>query len=146
VKPVLQALLLADHVYKDANTGKMIVAGTFNRLGVFKKQEQEAAELAQGEVAKTSVAKVQQAGSPYAYINIIEVHGSTAFELRYVDLDSHEVIFHTSQITVEAKDPLTTFEVAIPLPPLPARLGVYALELVWQSELLGSYRIVVAEV
>ena len=31
-KPVLQALVLADHVYVDAETGKKIIAGTFNEL------------------------------------------------------------------------------------------------------------------
>ena len=146
MKPVLQALLLADHVYQDANTGKKIVAGTFNGLRVFKKQEQEAEELAEGEMAKTPVAQVQQAGSPYAYVNITEVHGSTSFELRYVDLDSHEVVFHTSPITAEVKTPLDTIEIVIPVPSLPPRPGVYALELVWQDEVLGSHRIVVKEI
>ncbi len=31
-KPVLQALVLADHVYQDKSTGKKIIAGTFNRV------------------------------------------------------------------------------------------------------------------
>lgn len=31
-KPVLQALVLADHVYQDKITGKKIIAGTFNRV------------------------------------------------------------------------------------------------------------------
>ena len=36
-KPVLQALVLADHVYQDKTTGKMVIAGTFNRLHVFRR-------------------------------------------------------------------------------------------------------------
>ena len=31
-QPVLQALVLADHVYQDKVTGKKIIAGTFNRV------------------------------------------------------------------------------------------------------------------
>ena len=35
-KPVLQALLLADHIYQDKDTGKKIIAGTFNSLSISK--------------------------------------------------------------------------------------------------------------
>src|SRR5438094_356309 len=31
-KPVLQSLILADHVYEDKLTGKRIIAGVFNRI------------------------------------------------------------------------------------------------------------------
>ncbi|MBN1909252.1 MAG: hypothetical protein JW818_05905 [Pirellulales bacterium] len=37
MKPILQALVVADHVYQDV-TGKKIIAGTFNRI-LFKKNE-----------------------------------------------------------------------------------------------------------
>ena len=37
-KPVLQALVLADHVYQDRATGKFVIAGTFNRVFVFKRE------------------------------------------------------------------------------------------------------------
>ena len=36
-KPVLQALVLAEHVYQDRATGKMIIAGTFNRLFIHRR-------------------------------------------------------------------------------------------------------------
>ena len=35
-KPLLQALLLADHVYQDRDTGKKVIAGTFNQLHLTK--------------------------------------------------------------------------------------------------------------
>jgi hypothetical protein len=35
-KPLLQAMLLADHVYQDKDTGKKIIAGTFNSLSISK--------------------------------------------------------------------------------------------------------------
>ena len=31
-KPVLQAMVLADHVYQDRQTGKYIIAGTFSQI------------------------------------------------------------------------------------------------------------------
>ncbi len=37
MKPILQALILADHIYEDKATGKKIVAGIFNRVVVVKK-------------------------------------------------------------------------------------------------------------
>ena len=30
--PIVQAILLADHVYQDRETGKYVIAGTFNQL------------------------------------------------------------------------------------------------------------------
>jgi hypothetical protein len=39
LKPVLQALVLADNVYQDKFTGKMIIAGTFNQLFIIKPHE-----------------------------------------------------------------------------------------------------------
>lgn len=37
-KPVLQAMVLADNVYQDRMTGKFIIAGTFSRLGITRRQ------------------------------------------------------------------------------------------------------------
>jgi hypothetical protein len=37
MKPLLQALLIADHVYEDKVTGKKIVAGIFHRLAITQK-------------------------------------------------------------------------------------------------------------
>ena len=38
-KPLLQALILADHVYQDAQTGKKVIAGTFNQLFFFRQDK-----------------------------------------------------------------------------------------------------------
>ena len=35
-RPLLQALLVADHVYQDKDTGKKVIAGTFNSLSISK--------------------------------------------------------------------------------------------------------------
>jgi hypothetical protein len=55
-KPVLQALVLADHVYQDKITGKKIIAGTFNRVCFTRMRPRPpAAELEPGE-ASVSIA------------------------------------------------------------------------------------------
>ena len=50
-------------------------------------------------------------------------------------------------INIEANDPLKTIEVVVPLPVLPSpHAGVYAFELLYANELLGSVRVTVHEV
>src|SRR5262245_32592065 len=41
-RPVLQAMVLADHVYQDRLSGKYIIAGTFGRIGLRAPQAQAA--------------------------------------------------------------------------------------------------------
>ena len=148
VKPVLQALLLADHIYQDVQTHKIIVAGTFDRLMIFRSEDDAGKGEPSADAERTikPIAEVQQVGSPYAYINITEVRGKVALELRYVHLESHEVLFKTSPLPVEAKSPLDTVEVVIPIPVLPRKVGVYALEVLCENELLGAHRVVVQEI
>ena len=147
MKPILQALLLADYVYEDKRTGKRIIAGVFNKvLRILHKQEKRE-EQKEGEPVTTPIVAVQKAGSPYAYFNVTEIHGETALQLRFVSLASHEVIFRTSPIKVEADTPLTAVERFLPVPPInnfPA--GTYALELVYENMALGSYRVIIEEV
>ena len=140
VKPVLQALLLADHVYQDKDTGKKIVAGIFNRM-LRGKTEQEIEKLPSGEKVKHVLRG--QAGSPYAFISLTEIRGLLPFELRYVDLSDNRVCLRTT-FTVDCKDPLATVELSLAMPRLPTpHEGVYALELLCNDEPLGSLRITV---
>jgi len=141
VKPVLQAILLADHVYVDKGTGKHVVAGVFDRLSFIPKERREEAELAKENVVLGGM----QAGSPWAFLSITDVRGEQGFALRYVFLDDDQVIFQT-EFTIKSEDPLKTYRVVAPLPPLPSkRAGTFALEVVWNDEPIGTYRVVVAE-
>ena len=74
-KPVLQAMVLADHVYQDSTTGKFIIAGTFTRLWCSRKPllgqpappaAQPSAPAAQGAGAAGQPGGAGQSGGPGA--------------------------------------------------------------------------------
>lgn len=149
MKPVLQALLLADHVYQDKDTGKKIIAGTFNRFR-FKLKKQPAEEPDGGETAPPQRKRIVQAeefvhtGSHNVYINLTEVRGKVPLVLRYVSLRDNRVLIQCG-LEVSSNDPLQTVEVVLPFPRLPARAGVHALELLYNDDPMGALRIAVEE-
>ncbi len=145
VKPVLQALILADRVYEDKASGKKIIAGTFNKL-LFKRKA-EPPKVIEGEAGekKAVVQGGQQAGSPYAYISLTEVRGQLPMILRYVSLADNRSLMET-QFTVTSDDPLKTIELVLPLPKLPMQgAGPHALELLCENEPVGSLRVMIEE-
>lgn len=138
LKPVLQALVLADHVYEDKATGKKIIAGTFNTLLIRRRQRADA--------ARPVMPAVQQAGSPYCYISLTDAAGEIPLSLRYVDLSNEQVLFEV-KIQVKSDDRLATLELIAPLPTLPTpHEGTYTLELHCGDEPLGSLRVQVREI
>ncbi len=141
IKPVLQALLLADHVYTDQATGKKIVAGVFHQLWF--KQFKPPAPGSDMQLPPSPGGYA--AGSPFCYLSLTDVHGQQPFLLRYVDLTTDEALFQV-EITVGCQDPLATAEVVLALPRLPTQhAGAFALELMWHNEPLGSCRVCVTE-
>jgi hypothetical protein len=125
VKPILQALLLADHVYTDAGTGKKVIAGTFDCLF--------------GKEFPSEFYPVT-----YAYVCITDVHGEVPLILRYVDLSTNEVLMECGPIEVDSPDPLASIDFAVQVPPIPMpHQGVFAFELHACNELLGFLRITV---
>jgi len=123
VKPILQAILLADQVYKDARTGKNVIAGTFNSL--------RATEF------PTEFDRVT-----WAFICLTGIHNEASIILRFVDLSNDEILLETESITVRANNPLTSRDLAIPVPPIPMpHEGGFAFEIHSCDELLGSHRI-----
>lgn len=123
VRPILQALLLADQIYVDAATGKKIIAGTFNRLVC-------------EEFPTTSIV------SKFALVSLTDVHNEVEISLRFVDLQTGDALLELKGLTVTAEDPLETVEMVVELPPLPLpHPGSYALEIHWQGEMLGLLRI-----
>ncbi len=149
VKPLLQALLLADHVYTDATTGKKIVAGIFHTIYL----RHDAPEPITKEDGTTDEGKVTirvpaaglQAGSPFCYASVTEVRGEQTFKLRFVDLDDDSVLLEC-EFPVTSSNPLEIHEQVIPLPMLQiTRPGSYAMELLWNDEQIGSHRVNVVE-
>jgi len=142
VKPVLQALLLADHIYKDT-TGKHIIAGTFNKM-VFAKAGAEPKTVEIDGEEKQLIAGGMQTGSPYAYISLTEIRGKIKCVLRYVNLEQDKALFQT-HFSIGCTNPLETVELVLPMPMLPHVAGVHALELLCDDEPLGSHRVIVEE-
>jgi hypothetical protein len=127
VRPILQALVLADHVYIDAKTGKKIIAGTFNHL---------AAPEFPSFFGRTT----------YAFISMTEVHGNLPVTLKYTDLSTSEVLLEIRDLPMEApNDPLATVEMVVELPrfPMPHE-GVFAFEVCVSDEQIGALRIQVS--
>jgi hypothetical protein len=125
VLPVVQALLLADHVYEDGVTGKKVIAGTFDCL--------YAKEFPTHFYSVTN-----------AYVCITEVRGEVPLILRYVDLATNEVLMECGPITISSDDPLASIDFAVQVPPIPMpHEGVFAFELHAFNELLGCLRITV---
>jgi hypothetical protein len=153
-KPLLQALLLADHVYEDKHTGKRVICGVFSKLFFIPQdaiEKVKASESTKPEgFTREAVLAGHQMGSPWAYLSLTELRGEESFELRYVDLEDNTVLFKV-EFMIKCPDPLQTVEVVLPLPPLPLPLNapqgqqsrVCALELLYDNELLGAHRITV---
>ncbi len=145
VKPVLQALLVADHVYIDKVTNKKVIAGVFHHLFFRKVQDVQQVNEEEKTIRLKVLSTGYQNSSPFCYISLTEVHGKQPFSLRYVRLADDKLMFQT-EFEVDCPSPLETVEIVLPLPNLPADdPGVYALELLWSQEPLGSHRISVAE-
>jgi len=139
VRPVLQALVVADHVYED-KTGKKIIAGTFNTFCFSKKPPVQKLDRPDGTKQQVLLGGMQ-AGSPFAYLSLTDVCEGTRLKLQFVDLTRNLVLFGT-EVTIKEVGRLSTIELVFPLPRLPIReAGTYALEVVCEGEILGSYRI-----
>ena len=126
-KPVLQALVLADNVYQDGRTGKMVIAGTFSKLW-----------------ATQFPAKLGR--TTQAYICLTELQGSVTLSLRYLDLQTNELLLKSPDIVVNSENPLATVQLVTEVPPFPMpHEGFYVFELLAGDEPLGSLRIEVGK-
>jgi hypothetical protein len=139
MKPVLQALVVADHVYED-RSGKKIIAGTFNTFWFSTKPQIREVEQPDGKKQKV-IPGGNRAGSPFAYVSVTDVCDGTVLTIRFVDLTRNAVLFGT-EATINNVERLSAVELVFSLPELPiTQAGIYALEVVCENEILGSYRI-----
>ena len=140
VKPTLQALVLADHIYRDGETGKNVIAGTFNQVTLHVREVREAV-AENGTQQKVQVIG-PQAGSPHLYVSLTNVRGQFELALRFVNLNDNRALFEW-KFLVASDDPLRTIEKIIKLPMLPfPESGIYALELLYSDDPLGCLRII----
>jgi len=168
-QPVLQAMVLADHVYQE-RTGKFIIAGTFSNVLLREEQRpteeppalpapedfSKAAPTAEGSPLKNPIdllggqrtrfedvaRQIGWAGSPYLYLALTAVHGTVPATLRFVNLADNEILIE-AVMELTAPDPVRVVEYSVPMPPLPiSKPGVYSLDLFYNEELLGSWRVI----
>lgn len=120
--PILQAFVLADHIYTDAATGKRIVAGTFGQIYV-----------------TTFPAKHP---SSCALVMLTEFNGTAPLQLRFVRLRDNRVLMQSGKIQVECDDPLAVVDLAIAIPAIPLpEAGRYCFECHVDDMLIGAVRL-----
>jgi len=126
-RPVVQALLLADHVYIDRESGKTIIAGTFDQIWA------------------TEFPTVFGRAT-WAFVSLTDLRGPAEVVLRYVDLADGSVLLTTNPIPVSTEDPLKSAQIRLEIPPLPMpHPGAYALELMVGGQLAGTLRVVAGQ-
>ena len=90
MKPVLQSLLLADHVYSDQATGKKIIAGVFNRVQRMKPPPKPP----EGEAPRPMpIPAGGLASTPFVYLALTELRGKSDFILELTDLAENIGLF-----------------------------------------------------
>lgn len=135
VKPILQALVLAERVWT-LDDGRKAICGTFTKV-VFKKPRASPRLDAEGHPVITSGGL----GAPWAYICLTGVANETVLQLQFVSLKRNAPVFRT-EIELHGNDRLAIVELALQLPRLaPAVPGGYAFDVVCDGEILGSWRV-----
>jgi len=121
--PVLQALVLADHIYTDGPTGKRVICGTFSKIW-----------------CKDFPGAL--AGPIWAFILLVEAIGDVTIQLRLVHLESNKIIAECNPITIHSDDPLVAQDLAIQMPgfPLP-KAGTYSFDCWANGTMIGSVRL-----
>jgi len=139
--PVLQALLLADRVYRIDGDG-MVIAGTIDRLTLRKRLPPEEIETPDG--TKAQIVRPVRSAAPYVYISLTDVTDNTKITLQLVSLKKNRVLLSTT-IDIEKGERLGTTQIVAPLPALDMinEPGVYALEVVCEDEIVGMHRVTV---
>jgi hypothetical protein len=117
MKPQARAILLADQVYRDCDTQKCVIAGTFNRIG----------------------ADRFPAVHPSAalYLNLTDFEGRTELKVR-ISSDLNGETLGEMVFGVESTNRLGSCEVTVRLTNLSfPEPGKYSLEVYCQDEYLG---------
>ena len=121
----LQALLLADHIYRDQGSGKYVIAGTFYQLNV----------------ADFPTTFARTIG---VFVSLSGLTGKTGIDLEFVDALSREVLIRTQSLEVTCEDPDLPVEFAVEVPPLPLpHAGRYLFRLTIDGMVLGTAAVTV---
>lgn len=116
----LQALLLADHIYRDQVSGKYVIAGTFYQLNV----------------AALPITFGRTIG---VFVSLSGLKGKMGIGLEFVDTSNGEVLMRTQSLEVSCDDPDLPVEFAVEVPPLPLpHAGRYLFRLVADGGVVGT--------
>jgi hypothetical protein len=124
--PVVQAVVMADHVYQDRDTGKYVVAGTFHQL-------------------RASAFPCELTTPIHAFCVLTSVAAPIAVSMQLVSPDGN-VVMSSSALTVTCLDPQQMIEFAFPVPSLQLPVpGWYRLVLLIDDTPRGSARLEVQQ-
>ncbi len=116
----LQALVLADHIYRDHDSGKYVIAGTFHQVNV---------PAFPGSLGKTVG----------IFISLSGLDGTVEVRLEFVDAASGEVLMSTQRMQMYGEDRRLPVELAVEVPPLPLpHAGYYLFRLAADGRVLGE--------
>lgn len=122
VAPQLQSLWLADEVLPDQQTGKVAVRGLFN-------------------VIEIDAPSVEFRSRSFLFFSLRGVRGTADFRLCYVDLSTLEVL-RDRPVRVVSGGPLSVTDVCVHIASMPVpHPGVYAWELHYEGQMIGSSRL-----
>lgn len=120
--PILQAFLLADHVYTDATTGKRVIAGTFNRI--------------------ISSSFPTHYPPVAVFVQLTELSGKSILQFKLVRLSDNFVVMESGEIPIESNDKLAVTNISVAVPSLPfAKPGMYGFECYVGGDLVGTIRL-----
>jgi hypothetical protein len=121
----LQALLMADHIYRDQTSGKYILAGVFHHL-------------------YSPAFPVTFGRSIGLYISLLGMSGEAEMEIKFVDLQDGHVWLRGEAIKISNPSPGEPVELAIEVPQVPLpHAGDFAFQ-VWVNGLeLGQVKLMV---
>jgi hypothetical protein len=118
--PTLQALVPADHIYRDEGTGKYVIAGTFHQVNL----ERFPATLGR---------------TVGLFVALRGVDGEADVQFELVGPEQDEPLMRSHDMRVTSPDPEKTVEFAVELPPLPLPVpGRYTLRLEVDGAPLGE--------
>lgn len=124
-RPSLIALLLADGVYEDAESGKFVVAGVFHRM-------------------RSAKFPALFPRSVWAYVSLSGLLGTATVALRYVDRDTGDVLLDTPPVELESRDATAPISFCVEVPPLPLpHAGLFSLDLLVGGERIGRTPVLV---
>lgn len=130
--PVLQAIVLAERVYRDAATNNYLIIGTFNKV-----RRRKGKVVPAGETVVVTGEELFTSGTPSLYLALRGIRSQIDLCIRFFRRDDETVSFE-GKFSVSSDDPVALVEAAVNLPRLEGKAGEYCLDLVYNGVSIGS--------